>query len=58
MKSQFFTSISNVLLLSFTLCISELMTHACVTFEESKIESKVSLFETEADVLNPIYIFK
>lgn len=58
MKSQFFTSLSNVMLLSFSLCITELINQGYGIIESGKEESKMISIETEADVLNPIYIFK
>ncbi|HYH15525.1 MAG TPA: hypothetical protein VD794_09900 [Flavisolibacter sp.] len=58
MKSQFFTSLTNVMLLSISLCITELMNQSYGVNEMEKCESKVISIDTEADILNPIYIFK
>lgn len=56
MKSQLFTSLSNVLLLSISLCITELVSQGYNPFEENKKEKQKIYIES--DVLNPIYIFK
>ena len=58
MKSQSFTSLSTVVLLSISLCITELMNEVRCVFEEENKETKAMPVDTGTDVLNPIYIFK
>ena len=56
MRHQLFAAVSNVLLLSISLCISDLMTQGYSVFEDKKVQLKK--IHIESDVVNPIYIFK
>ncbi len=58
MRSQFITSIISVLLLAFSLCITELMDMPECDFEDEIIHENFNSEESTSDVLNPIYIFK
>lgn len=56
MIHQLFTAVSNVLLLSISLCITELMNQGYNAFVDKKEQPKKIYIES--DVTNPIYIFK
>lgn len=60
MRAQWYSSLTCVLLLSFNLCITELIDNCNTPCERIKEESKMSVtpYDNGFDVLNPIYIFK
>ncbi len=58
MKWQFFTTLTNAMLLSICLCITEFMNQGYGVSEIEKEDCKKVSADAEADVLNPIYIFK
>ena len=57
MRHQLFTTLSNVLLLSISLCITELMNQGYSNVFEEKKEQPKKIY-IESDITNPIYIFK
>jgi hypothetical protein len=59
MKSQYFSTISNVLLLITTLSISELVSHDD-DFKDTECSNtaKQLPINDDVDILNPLYIFK
>jgi len=56
MRHQFFTTLSNLLLLSISLCITEMMHEGYNAFDNKKEQQKK--IHIESDVTNPIYIFR
>lgn len=60
MRAHWYSSLTNVLLLSFSLCITELMTNS-FSICESEVETPrtcTTTYDNGFDVLNPLYIFK
>lgn len=60
MRAQWYSSLTNVMLLSFSLCITELVINS-YSICEGKVEApKVSTatYDNGFDVLNPLYIFR
>jgi hypothetical protein len=60
MKAQWYSSLTSVMLLSLSLCITEIVTNSASFSEGKKEEPKICVTTSDNgfDVLNPIYIFK